>query len=379
MSRAGVIQRLDFLAVDDVLTPSSRARWLCDCLQGERIGTYDGHNGAVWSLDVTWNSEFLVTGSADQSVKLWNVETGEELHHWDHAGPVRTVAWAEGDKEFLTVTDPYAGKPAVIRIYEFTGDPETQPREPRLEIISEKEMGARTKVTQAAWVKLNGVIVTSTESGALRTYDADTGEMLQEVRDHKNTVRSFALNREKTVILTASADNTARLYDVRDLNVCMKEYTTDRPINSCAISPIKDHVMLGGGQDAADVTVTDASSGKMDVRIMHSVFGVELARVKGHFGPVNSVDFHPSGYGFASGGEDGYIRLHMFDSDYDTLGDALEPDDAKIEELRRVIESADRTALPELPAADDDDASGGAGGPGGKGAKGRGGAEESKA
>ncbi len=33
----------------------------------------------------------------------------------------------------------------------------------------------------------------------------------------------------------------------------MKTYTTERPVNSAAISPIKDHVILGGGQEAIEV------------------------------------------------------------------------------------------------------------------------------
>jgi translation initiation factor 3 subunit I len=31
--------------------------WWSD--NGERIGTYEGHNGAVWSLDVTRDSKYL--------------------------------------------------------------------------------------------------------------------------------------------------------------------------------------------------------------------------------------------------------------------------------------------------------------------------------
>ncbi len=41
----------------------------------------------------------------------------------------------------------------------------------------------------------------------------------------------------------------------------------------------------------------------------------------GHFGPVNALTFSPDGKGFASGGEDGYVRLHHFDQSY------YEPDD----------------------------------------------------
>ena len=34
-------------------------------------------------------------------------------------------------------------------------------------------------------------------------------------------------------------------------------------------------------------------------------------QVKGHFGPINSVMFTPDGKGYASGGEDGYVRVHQ--------------------------------------------------------------------
>ena len=43
-------------------------------------------------------------------------------------------------------------------------------------------------------------------------------------------------------------------------------------------------------------------------RFYHLVFEEEFGRVKGHFGPINSLAFHPDGRGYASGGEDGYVR-----------------------------------------------------------------------
>jgi translation initiation factor 3 subunit I len=31
---------------------------------------------------------------------------------------------------------------------------------------------------------------------------------------------------------------------------CMKTYSADRPVNAAILSPIRDHIVLGGGQDA---------------------------------------------------------------------------------------------------------------------------------
>ena len=74
-------------------------------------------------------------------------------------------------------------------------------------------------------------------------------------------------------------------------------------------------VVMGGGQEAMDVT-SSSTRGKFDARFYHMIFEEEFGRVKGHFGPINSVVFHPSGRGYSSGGEDGYVRMHEFDQTY---------------------------------------------------------------
>ena len=56
--------------------------------------------------------------------------------------------------------------------------------------------------------------------------------------------------------------------------------------------------MLGGGQEAMSVTTTHGKAGKFDARFYHMVFEEELGRVKGHFGPINTLAFHPSGRGY---------------------------------------------------------------------------------
>ena len=106
-----------------------------------------------------------------------------------------------------------------------------------------------------------------------------------------------------------------QLINARDLEV-MKTYAADTPLNSASITPKKDFVILGGGQAAMDVTTTNMRSGKFEARFYHKIFEDEIGRVRGHFGPLNTVAANPNGKGYASGGEDGYIRVHQFDKGY---------------------------------------------------------------
>merc|ERR1712176_756423 len=105
------------------------------------------------------------------------------------------------------------------------------------------------------------------------------------------------------------------LFDA-DTMECIKKYQTERPVNSASLSPLYDHVVLGGGQDAMDVTTSSTKVGKFEARFFHLVFEEEFGRVKGHFGPINSIAVHPDGKSFSTGGEDGYVRIQSFDPSY---------------------------------------------------------------
>lgn len=51
--------------------------WFAD--NGQRIGTYDGHTGTIWTVDITVDSTYMLTASADSSIRLWEVATGVEV------------------------------------------------------------------------------------------------------------------------------------------------------------------------------------------------------------------------------------------------------------------------------------------------------------
>uniref|UniRef100_A0A8C9HFQ5 Serine-threonine kinase receptor-associated protein n=1 Tax=Piliocolobus tephrosceles TaxID=591936 RepID=A0A8C9HFQ5_9PRIM len=57
-----------------------------------------------------------------------------------------------------------------------------------------------------------------------------------------------------------------------------------------------------------DTTTASTRFGKFESRFFHLVFEEEFRRVKGHFGPINSVAFRPDGKRYSSGSEDGYVH-----------------------------------------------------------------------
>merc|ERR1719498_1292130 len=93
------------------------------------------------------------------------------------------------------------------------------------------------------------------------------------------------------------------------------------------MSPIKDHILVGGGQSIESITV-DKSQGKFETLFFQMIYEDCFGKVKGHFGPINTVAINPDGQSFCSGSIDGFIRLHHFDHKYLLTGDPVPSDEA---------------------------------------------------
>ncbi|BES98604.1 unnamed protein product [Nesidiocoris tenuis] len=278
-------------------------------LNGERLGSLHGHQGAVWCLDVNWESTHLMTGAADNSLKIWDISTGQVIGSITTVSTVRTCVFSFSADLAAFSTDTQRKQTCHINVIDCRIT-DSFGSEPILSLPVPD-----SKVTALQWGPIDEKIVTGHENGRLCQWEVRMGKLLTEVEGHQGNINDMQMSRDGLMFVTASSDHTAKLFDFESL-LHLKTYTTERPVNSAAISPILDHVVLGGGQDAAIVTTTSSRVGKFDSRFFHLIFEEEFARVKGHFGPINSLAFHPDGKSYATGGEDGYVRLQSFDQSY---------------------------------------------------------------
>ncbi|RXI06876.1 hypothetical protein DVH24_026012 [Malus domestica] len=210
------------------------------------MASTSGHNGAVWCCDVSRDSSRLITGSGDKTAKLWDVQTGRLLFTFNFDSPARAVDLSVGDWLAVITTDPFMGVTSAIHVGE--------------SILILK--GPKGRINRAVWGPLNRTIISTGEDAVIRIWDAE-------------------------------------LWDTRELTL-IKTYVTERPVNAVAMSPLLDHVVLGGGQYAGDVTRTVHRAGKFEAKFYDKILEEEIGGVKGHFGPLNALAFNPDGRRYSS-------------------------------------------------------------------------------
>ncbi|CAO3591977.1 unnamed protein product [Absidia cylindrospora] len=284
---------------------------------GERLGTYNGHVGSVWTVDVNSTSTMLVTGSADNTAKLWEVQTGQCLKSWEFKTAVKRVEFSEDDTMVLCVTEERMGFAGTVTVLPVNPNVSAQQAsEPLAQLVNQQ---GNAKAVVAGWTYLNKYIISGHEDGSLCQWDWKANQKLNSIKAHDELISDLQFSPDRTYLITSSKDKTAKIFDADTLEE-KKSFSTDTPLNSASLTPkFQEFVIVGGGQDAMNVTMTSARAGKFESRFYHKILEEEVGRVRGHFGPINTIAVHPDGKSYSSGGEDGYVRVHHFDPDYFTF------------------------------------------------------------
>mmetsp|Transcript_83909 Transcript_83909/g.246066 ORF Transcript_83909/g.246066 Transcript_83909/m.246066 type:complete len:508 (-) Transcript_83909:173-1696(-) len=302
---------------------------------GECLGSYGGHIGAVWACSVTADSRWLVTCGADRLVIVWEARTSRELARVELPGVVRFVEWAGAGsganattERFVTCHNRFGAHPPAVTVWRFDGSA----IEELLRIAN-----LPTAATQVRWGRGDYLVVSAHDNGELVFWRADTGAEVRRLKAHEASISKFDFSNDRELVATASHDKSLRVWDLGKGSEWKLLYKadTDRPLNAVALGPLTraaaagapgqrpEHcsVIAAGGQDVRDVAATSSATDQFGTLLFRLGASESFPSVlqadgvtKGHFGPVHSLAFARDGSAIASGSEDGCVRLHIFES-----------------------------------------------------------------
>ena len=138
-------------------------------------------------------------------------------------------------------------------------------------------------------------VLTASEDNTARLWDAASGQELRVLRGHEDAVRSAVFSPDGARVLTASGDNTARLWDAASGQELRVLRGHEDGVNSAVFSPDGARVLTASEDNTA--RLWDAASGQ------------ELRVLRGHEDLVGSAVFSPDGARVLTASEDNTARL----------------------------------------------------------------------
>ncbi|XP_043588499.1 WD repeat-containing protein 61 isoform X2 [Bombus pyrosoma] len=154
---------------------------------------------------LTGHSLECASSSLDSSLKLWNLETGEKISSIE-VGPVDiwTVVFSPDDK--FIVSGSHSGK---IHLYGTDSGKQEQTLDTR---------GGKF-ILSVAYSPDGKYIASGAIDGIINIFDVTYGKVLRTLEGHAMPIRSLCFSPDSQLLLTASDDGHMKLYDVKDANL----------------------------------------------------------------------------------------------------------------------------------------------------------------
>ncbi|KAJ1871026.1 Actin- protein 6 [Coemansia sp. RSA 990] len=262
---------------------------LRDGSTGDWLGTFVGHKGAVWSAMLSSDTLRAVTASADYTVdggfyfdsnvcsKVWNAITGQELVSLMHDNIVKSADFA-GSNELVAT----GGQDKSVRIFDVN-----RPDKPT--IVASHTAPVRS----VKWTQHRNMIISADNSRHINIIDVRAPSVAHTLETPEN-IASISLTADGKT-LACAAGKRVLAWDIDSFKL-VKDFNVDYEVSVAAINPTRTRMVVGGKSDLL-------------IRCCNFDTGKQIDAHKGHHGSVHDACFSPDGQVYATGSEDGTVRL----------------------------------------------------------------------
>lgn len=292
-----------------------RQGWHC-------VRTLTGHESWVTSVGFNPKTPTLASGSLDDSIRLWNLQTGALLYTLPGhrrgvnevvISPVGQVLASCGDDDLVKVWNLSSG----AQLHTLKGHMRdvnsvaisasglllASGGEDRAIMLWKLDKGNLLKTLKGSAGIIKTLVFNPNEqllvSGGMdnkvRIWDVQKGEMVRALSGHLNSINQVVLSKDGKLVVSASKDRTVRLWSLGTGSLVQTLNGHTHDVNGVAIAP-DGKLIVSGSRDSS-------------VRVWDTVTGNLLHTLSGHTAAVNAVSIHRSGKLIASASADKTIKL----------------------------------------------------------------------
>ena len=284
---------------------------------GNELAAFRPHQDLTFA-EYSHSGNQIVTASLDSSVRVWDAASGQAQLTLDahsagppggHEKPVTCAVFSPDDKQIFTGSED-----GTVRKW----DLETMRV---VQVITVKDsQGALSGVTRLVLSHDGQAIYTASRSGEAAAWRlADTREPLYRLAGHTGEILDLCLSGDEKWIVTASADNTARLWNAATGAELLKLAGHASEVTAVAIMADGPglRVLTGSSDKTAklwavsglEAAADAANAGEKGDEANTSPQAQELLSLKGHTRELTSVAFAPDGRAALTTARDGLTIL----------------------------------------------------------------------
>ena len=274
------------------VSPSEPQNWRC-------LFTFSEHSKEISTLSTYRHGKILVSGSRDNTIKLWNLQTGKLICTlFGHSAPVLAIA-ISSDGQILasgsadqTIKLWHINTASLIRTIE----------------------GHTGEIRSICMSADRQILISGSADCTVKFWQLSSGQLLRSITKRKYSVNSIALSSNNQRFIIGYGDGIASLWFMNIINSlqtlnCYANCTAYSPILSVLIHPHGDRFATGCADGS--IQIWDIGS------------GTSIHRLTSHSKAVNSVAFSPDGSELASVSVD--QKINIWDWQKDLLCHTLTP------------------------------------------------------
>lgn len=245
-------------------------------LDGTVKETFNGHRGSVKSVSFSPQGDILASASADGDLTLWQPDGTEIETFHGHGGGVQGIGFSKDGRKVVS-----GSSDKTIRIWQIDG-------------ISKKTIkGHADWVWGVAYSKDGKFLASVSADKTVGIWDTQ-GNKKHSCEGHNHLVRGIGFSPDSKMLATGSADGTVKIWNVDKGKEITTFYGHDAKVWSVRFSPNCD--------------IIASSSNDRTIKLWR-IDGTQLESFRGHDSPVRCVRFSADGKIIASGSADGVIKI----------------------------------------------------------------------